>query len=78
MTDLQNKILELMKSQDEYEKWGFCCMGYREISNILKLEAISVSNSMRTMYKKGILTNYYCKDQYDDTHYELRNPNFKK
>jgi hypothetical protein len=78
MTELQNKIIELMKSQEEYKSWGFTYMGYRQISDILKVKQISVSNSMRTLFTKGILTDCRCKDQYSDTKYRLENEERKE
>lgn len=80
LTPLQEKIIELFKSQDTYDnpQWGFSAMGYREVSRILAISAVSVSNSMRALYNKGIFYNCYGKDQWDDTTYFLRNPNIKK
>ena len=79
LTPLQEKILELFKSQDTYSlpKWGFSAMGYREVSRILDISAISASNSMRAMLNKGVFHKSYAKDQWDDTTYFLRNPEIK-
>lgn len=79
LTPLQEEILELFKSKETYTLplWGFSAMGYREVSKILGISAISASNSMRAMLNKGVFHESYAKDQWDDTTYFLRNPEIK-
>jgi hypothetical protein len=80
LTPLQNKILELFKSQESYSLplWGFSAMGFREVSRILGISAISASNSMRIMLNKGIFYQSRARDRWDDTTYYLRNPEINK
>jgi hypothetical protein len=80
VTDFQFKILTLMVSQESYDLplWGFSAMGYREISRLLNIKAISVSNAMRQLVDKKVFFNATAKDQWDDTTYFLANPYISK
>ena len=73
--NLKDKILDVMKADNSYSAWGWSIMGYREISSIINEKPISVSNSMRAMERKGILTLVGSKDRWDDTKFELKGKN---
>lgn len=80
LTPLEKQIIDYMKSMDSWNnpQWGFSAIGYRELSRILNLKAISVSNAMRNLYKKGVFNNCTAKDRWADTTYFLKNETLRK
>jgi hypothetical protein len=80
LTPLQQRIIDLFKSEDTYEnpQWGFSALGYREVARILSIPAISASNAMKALLNKGVFSQSYAKNQWDDTTYFLKKPNINR
>ena len=80
ITTLQNKIIELMKSQKGFsiKSWGFSAMGHRDVAKHLGISSASASNCMRSLYKSGVFMNKTSQNQWDQSTYYLPNLSYEK